>query len=301
MKSKFILFQRSELPLQHDKANLFLEISTAVSVFLFSITLAAYFMISSVIASWNKNIIDGLTVQIALPSENLSAEESEMHINKVLMFFEGLNGVERVKVISDQKIKKLMSPWLGSDVDMNALPLPKLLDVRLKDGKTFDYAATREALKDIAPYASIDNHGMWLKKLIKSARSLKILSLFILALVLTASVFSLFYAVGTSLRVHQNIIEILHIMGATDGYIARQYAHMSFIIGLISAAIGTVVAILALFAVSLFSSGLETGLIGAAKLTSLHWVILCLMPVLTSLISTTMAYICVKKTLGKIL
>ena len=301
MEHKFFFFHRSELPLQHDKANLFLEISTIISVFLFSITLAAYFMISAVISSWNKSIVDGLTVQIMPPAETLSAEENDMRVNKVIMCVEGWSGVERVKLLSDQKIKKLMSPWLGADADIHALPLPKLLSVKLKNGKTFDYAAAKESLADIAPYASIYNHGLWLKKLIKSARSLKILSLLVLALVLTASVFSLFYAVGTSLKVHQHIIEILHIMGATDGYIAKQYASISFVIGLVSAVIGTILAIVALFVVAMLSSGLETGLIGAAKLTGTHWLVLSLMPLLTAALSTSMAYLCVKKTLGKIL
>ena len=301
MKNSFLSFKNSELPLKNDKANLFLEISTAVSVFLFSITLAAYFMISAIISSWNKNIIDGLTVQIAAPSEELSIEENQMRTNKVIMFFEGLNGVEKVRLVSDQKIKKLMAPWLGADADIDSLPLPKLLNVRLKDGRTFDYKAAKASLSEVAPYASIDNHGIWLKKLIKSASSLKVLSLFILLLVLTAALFSLFYAVGTSLKVHQNIIEILHIMGATDSYVAKQYAFRSFWVGLISSICGTLITLLALFAVSKLSSGLETGLVGAANLSNTHWFVLCSMPICASTLSMVMAYLCVKRTLGKIM
>lgn len=301
MKNSFLSFKNSELPLKNDKANLFLEISTAVSVFLFSITLAAYFMISAIISSWNKNIIDGLTVQIAAPSEELSIEENQMRTNKVIMFFEGLNGVEKVRLVSDQKIKKLMAPWLGADADIDSLPLPKLLNVRLKDGRTFDYKAAKASLSEVAPYASIDNHGIWLKKLIKSASSLKVLSLFILLLVLTAALFSLFYAVGTSLKVHQNIIEILHIMGATDSYVAKQYAFRSFWVGLISSICGMLITLLALFAVSKLSSGLETGLVGAANLSSTHWFVLCSMPIYASVLSMIMAYLSVKHTLGKIM
>lgn len=301
MKNRFLFLKNAELPLKNDNANLFLQISTAVSVFLFSIALAACFMISAVISSWNKNIVDGLTVQIMAPEEALSAEESQMRVSKVMMFFEGLSGVEKVKLVSDAKIKKLMAPWLGSDADIKALPLPQLLDVRLKDGKTFDFEATKASLAETAPYASIDNHGIWLKKLIKSAASLKMLSLFVLMLVLTASVFSLFYAVGSSLKVHQNIIEILHIMGATDSYIARQYAYRSFVVGLVSSVAGTIITLIALFVVSKLSSGLETGLIGAAKLSDVHWAVLCAMPIFASVLSMVMSYACVKRILGKIM
>ena len=127
------------------------------------------------------------------------------------------------------------------------------------------------------------------------------LSLFVLMLVLIASVFSLFYAVGSSLKVHQNIIEILHIMGATDSYIARQYAYRSFVVGLVSSVAGTIITLLALFVVSKLSSGLETGLIGAAKLSDVHWAVLCAMPIFASVLSMVMSYACVKRILGKIM
>ena len=58
MKTAFLNRYHTEIPLKEDNANFFLEISTAASVFLFSIILAAFFMTSTMIATWNKNIID---------------------------------------------------------------------------------------------------------------------------------------------------------------------------------------------------------------------------------------------------
>lgn len=295
------LIHGSELPLQQDKANFFLEISTAVFVFLFSITLAAYFMISVMIGAWNKSIIDGLTVQIMPSAEAITEDEEQLRINKVIFFMQGLDGVETVKLVSDKRIKKIMSPWLGANANIEDLPLPKLLNVRLKNGQNFDYNKAKDSLQEIAPYASIDNHGIWLQKLMKIASSLKALSVFILLLVLTAAVFSLFYAVETSLKVHQNIIEILHIMGATDDYVANQYAIRGLKVGFIASFIGMILSVLALFAISHLSSGLETGLIGSAKLTVMHWGILISLPIWTALLSMVMSFFCVKKTLGKIM
>jgi len=298
---KVKLLSSSELPLKNDKANFFLEISTTVSVFLFTITLAAYFMISSMINSWNKSIIDGLTVQIMPSLELLDQNEEQMRINKVVLFFEGLDGVEKVKLISDRQIKKLMAPWLGTNANIESLPLPKLLSVNLQNGQQFDYQKVSEDLKEIAPYASIDNHTLWLKKLIKSASSLKALSLFVLVLVLSASVFSIFYAVETSLKVHQSIVEILHIMGATDSYIAKQYATRGFKVAFLSSTCGMILSVLALFMISHLSSGLETGLIGAASLNGYHWCTLVSLPIWAAVMSMEMSFFCVKQTLRKMM
>lgn len=301
MKTKIQIVHKAELPLNEDKANFFLQISTAISVFLFSIALAAYFMTSSMINSWNKSIVDGLTVQIMPASEDLSEEDDLLRTNKVISFFEGLEGVSKVKKVSDEQIQKLMEPWLGKNADIDSLPMPKLLNVRLKDGKTFDFAKTADSLKEFAPYASIDNHGLWLKKLIKSAGSLKLLSLFVLALVLSAAVFSLFYAVETSLKVHQNIVEILHIMGATDSYVAKQYALRGLKVGFVASLGGMLLGLLALFVISHLSSGLQTGLIGAASLSAMHWLVIVSLPIWAALLSMMMSFWSVKRVLRKMM
>ena len=301
MLTRLIAKHRSELPLKEDKANFFLEISITISVFLFSMALAAYFMISQVICSWDNRIIDGLTVQIMPSEETLSTDEEMLRINKVVHFFEGLDGVKKVKQIDEQKIKHLMAPWIGENANIEELPLPVLLDVRLINGKTFDYEKARDSLYTLAPYASIDNHGVWLKKLVKSATSLKTLSVFILILVLIAAVFSSIYAVQTSLKVHQNIIEILHIMGATDDYVAKQYAFRGFLIGLFSSAVGTILSLIALHIVSHLSSGLETGLIGAAGLSTMHWFVLASIPLLAGFIAMLTSFLSVKHTLKEMM
>lgn len=301
MKYNLRLGRHSELPLKEDRSNIFLEVSTGVAVFLFSIALAAYFVISSVIETWNKNIVDGLTVQIMPSAEVLTEDENSLRINKVIAYFENLQGVRKVTLVSDQKIQKLMAPWLGENADLKSIPIPQLLDVKLENGRTFDYKAAMINLKEIAPYASIDNHGIWLKQLIKTAASLKALSLFILILVLTIALCSLFYALKTSLRVHQSIVEILHIMGATDDYIAKQYAARAFNIGLISGIVGIIFTFIVLFVISNLSSGLETGLIHSASLSFGHRLFLMTIPVWSAILSMVMAFGFVKRTLGKMM
>ncbi len=301
MLTKLMLKRHTELPLKEDRANFFLQISTAISVFLFSIALAAYFMISSVICSWNSHIIDGLTVQIMPQEEGQSAEEEVLRIGKVVHFFENLPAVTKVIEINEKQIKRLVSPWLGTNTDIDSLPMPKLLDVRLKNGKTFNFEKTAQELHEIAPYATIDNHGLWLKKLIKSASSLKTLSVFVLLLILIASVFSIIYAVQTSLKVHGEIIEILHIMGATDDYIAKQYALRGLIVGFTASLIGMLLSLICLYVISYLSSGLETGLLGSANLAVVDWFVLASVPLFAAILAMITSYCCVKHTLKEMM
>lgn len=301
MKNRIKMKYNSELPLQKDKANLFLEVITGVMVFLFSVTLAGFLMVNSVTENWNRGISGSLTVQIMPSSETLNTEENLLRINKVISFFEGRAGVEKVLLVSDEQMQRLMGPWLGKGVDIQKLPVPKLLDVRLGNSKGFDFDAVAAELKSVAPYASMDNHQIWLHRLITFADSMQKFALLILGMVLLASVLSIYYATSTSLGIHKDIIEILHIMGATDDYVARQYAFRGFWIGLFSGIGGTLLALAAFLLLHRLAAGLNQGLIGDISLGGKGWLMIVSLPMWAALFSTVTAYFTVRRTLGKIM
>ena len=298
MKNKIMKHTQSELPFKNDESNLFLEVITTTSVFLMSITLAVFFMTSSLVDSWDKGIVNGLTIQVT-PDSN--QDETELRVNKVVNFFEQYTSSDNIKIINDKKIQKLMSPWLGSDFEINSLPIPKLVEVRINSGNNLDFETIAQNLSETAPYTTINSHQVWLKKLINFAHSVKILSFSILLTVLSISLLSIFYATKTSLGIHQSIIEILHVMGATDDYIAKQYARRSFFIGLFSGIIGILLGAAGLWFVSSFATHLKGGIFDKASLDLPAILYIASVPMLTAIVSMSMAYITVRKTLGKIL
>ena len=301
MKNKLNAKPHSELPLQKDGANLFLEIMTTISVFLFTITLAGYFMVGTLVADWNKGIVDGFTVQIMPDNKVTDKQEQNLRVNKVVDFFEKLPEVKKVSVVKDKQIKRLLSPWLGSDMDISSLPIPQLLDIRLKNGTNFDFNKVAKELSAVASYTSINSHQIWLNKLVKFASTIKVLACSVLLMMLTISSFSIFYATKTSLGIHRDIIEILHIMGAKDEYIAKQYARRSFLIGLLSGIVGVALGAAALWFISGVAISLKGGILDKAALDVNAWISIFLIPILTAIISMFTGYFTVKRTLGKIM
>lgn len=301
MKNKLNAKPHSELPLKKDGANLFLEIMTTISVFLFTITLAGYFMVGSLVADWNKGIVNGFTVQIMPENKTPDKQAQDLRLNKVIDFFEKLPEVKKVSVVNDKQMKRLLSPWLGNELDLSSLPLPQLLDIRLKEKADFDFAKVAKDLSEVASYTSINSHQIWLNKLVKFASTIKILAFSILLMMLTTSSFSIFYATRTSLGIHRDIIEILHIMGAKDDYIAKQYAKRSFFIGLLSGTIGVITGATALWFISTVAINLKGGILDKAALDINAWFVIFSLPMLTAFISMFTGYYTVKRTLGKIL
>ncbi|MBQ8870871.1 MAG: FtsX-like permease family protein [Alphaproteobacteria bacterium] len=299
MNNKVKKHNHSELPLEKDGADLFLKIISTISVFLFTITLTGYFMVNSLVNNWDKSIVDGFTIQV-MPDEK-DVTQTELRVNKVIVFFESLEEIEKVRLVGEKQIHKLMKPWLGDNVELSDLPMPKLVDVRLKKGFKSDFSKIAANLAEIAPYTSVNSHQVWLNKLLNFAKSIKILTCGILILVFLSCTFSIFYATKTSLGIHKNIIEILHVMGATDDYIAKQYARRSFFIGLFSGIIGVFIAALALTFIQSFASELKGGIFDKASLNFGAYISIASIVMFNALILMLTAYYTVKRTLGKIM
>ena len=100
---------------------------------------------------------------------------------------------------------------------------------------------------------------------------------------------------------NKNIIEILHIMGAKDTYVAQQYARQDFFIGLFGGIIGLVFAIPTIFMIAHLAAQIEGGIINEARLSSISWLMILLLPLFSAVTAMITAYYTVKRTLEKMM
>ena len=98
-----------------------------------------------------------------------------------------------------------------------------------------------------------------------------------------------------------NIIEILHIIGAKDAYIAQQYAKRMGFLGFIGGLIGLFLAIPSIFFIGNLATAIEGGIISDATLSIIDWGIILSLPLFSMIISMITAYYTVKRTLKKML
>ena len=299
-----IISRKHELPLSSDNSNLFLQIMISIAVFIFAITLSGVLSINSILYNWNESILGSLTVQI-MPVNNTNkdkaAAETLENQNKAVAFLESVAEIEKVTVLSNQQLQKLIQPWLGDGIDISSLPVPRLIDVKIKRGETIDFMVLAEKLAQVAPQASIDNHKLWLNKLIRFADGLKMLALSILVLVILVTSGAIFYSTQTSLGLHKYIIEILHTMGAKDAYIAQQYARRTGWLALCGGLIGLCVAVPTIFMIASLAEQIEGGIISGAHLSIESWTIILILPLFAAMIAMITAYYTVKRTLEKMI
>ncbi len=283
-----------ELPINDGYSKNFLRVIVAVSAFLFAITLSGVLGINTMFENSKRQVVSNFTVQV-LPLPNY--EDSRKDLLSVVNFLEKYPDVTQVTVLSDAELRALLEPWLGNNVDVELLPIPKLLDVKISTAQKFDYKELAVRLSEVSPQASINDHNLWLSRLLRFINSLKMLALTVLILVAGGCVAAIVYAAKTGLNVHREIITILHIMGATDEYIAINYVKQITQISVVAGIAGTVLAVPAIMVIGSMAKGIEAGIFNSVTFGAGDWLVILLLPLAAAALVAGTAYVTVVKTL----
>ena len=230
-----------ELGLRRAISDRMLPFLVGAMAVLAALAVAGWVGAASLAYHWQQGAGSALTIQVPKPRE-LAAKGGGMRQDRVLASLLATPGVASARPLSDEELGDLLRPWLGSGVERLAIPLPSVIAVRLNDSSVeTERLALR--LNEIAPGTLVESHGVWIRRLTVLARSLQACAG--LALVLVASVAAAVIAVATraGLSARREAIEIVHGLGATDGYIAARFAGRAT---LLAATGGTVGAVLAL-------------------------------------------------------
>lgn len=288
-----------DLPLATDATNKFLPWTIGLMVFVATLALAATMLFGSVGSKWRAGVGAKLTVQVMPLPGNKSAGTVEVRTQRVLSLLRGTPGVRAADEIPRGRINELLKPWLGDAVESADLPLPRLIDVRLDDRDGIDRAALAKRIEKEAAGATLDDHGIWLDRLIAFAQGLEAVAIGVMVLISLASIATVVFTTRTGLAVHREVIELLHLIGARDQYIAREFQSQAMRLGLKGSVAGFVLAVATLVAISRLSQAVEASLLPALTLSATQWVILFCLPLAAILIGTMTARVTVLRSIGR--
>lgn len=288
------LFGRTDILFEGDDASRFLPWLIAFMVFLAVFAIAGSVALNKVAQNWVQGIADAMTVQIPAGED---AAQQERQVRRATAALKSVNGVKFVQVISNEDIQRQLAPWLGDASSSADLPLPGVLEIRVdrSSGVTADRLSQR--LSAIVPGAVVDDHRAWISGVVSAIRSTELLAITIIILITAATVGTVIFTTRAGLALHRQAIELLHLTGARDVYIARQFAKRAFFLGLRGGAIGLALAIPALALVSLIMSRLDTSLIPNLAPGIVGWILILILLPLVALIAMITARFTVIKTL----
>ena len=288
--------KRAPLLPEADAAGTPLVIVIAVICFLASLSLAGFFSVSSATKAWTDDLKGSITVQIKGPDTVTIAANTQ----KAVEFLRGTEGIISVRALPREETEKLLEPWLGTgNLPLN-LPVPGLIAVEASAGlrKNLDNFAV--TLVEAAPGAAINDHGIWNESLIASAHTVKIFAFAVFILVMGAVCTIIIFATRAGLAANREIVDVLHLVGATDQFIAQEVQRRFLTLGLRGAIIGVGTAVLAIvFAVTtLGQQASDSYFLPSLSTNSGLFVWLLIVPVITSFAAAWSARVTVLRTLA---
>jgi cell division transport system permease protein len=209
-----------------------------------------------------------MTVQVPRPTDP-AAQGGGTRLARVVALLNSTSGIAEARALTDDEVSDLLRPWLGSGVERLSIPLPAVVQVHLsEDGPDLD--ALDHTLNAAAPGTLTETHGVWIGRLTALARSLQACAGVALLVVAGVAVSVIAVATRAGLAARREAIEIVHGLGATDGYIAARFAGRATMLAAFGALAGAVAALPVLLGLAQLSAPFATSpVVDAATVNAL--------------------------------
>lgn len=181
---------------------------------------------------WSEALAKTATIRLSAP-----AEQVRIQTDAILAALATTPGIASFRLIDDAETKTLLEPWFGPGLPVEALPIPRLIQVVEAD-PPYDSLGLKQRLAAEAPGAVLDDHTRWRRPLAEAAQRIRLLGVLSIALIGAAMAAMITLAARAALATNAEVIRVLRLVGAKDSYIARAFVRRFTLRALTGAAIG---------------------------------------------------------------
>lgn len=200
----------------------------AILTFLAALCAGGAELIATSSQQWRSDIAREVTIQVR-PNAQRSIQAD---VDRAVALARQTPGVEEAQAFSREESERLLEPWLGTGLDFNDLPIPRLIVLKLQSDAKPDFEPLRQALRQQVPGASLDDHALWVSRLSTMANTIIGIGVGLVVLVLVAAGLAVTFATRGAMAGNREVVEVLHFVGANDDFIAREFQRRFFKLGL---------------------------------------------------------------------
>ena len=208
-----------------------------LAVFALALSLAA----GRLADRWGQELAQSATLRIVAPLDQRAAQT-----DAALAILQTTRGVASARALSDAEQQALLAPWFGSELALDTLPVPRLIEI-VENREGLDAAGLRLRLAAEVPGAVLDDHSRWREPLVQAASGLRWLGWVSILLIAAAVAAMVTLAANAALAANAQVISVLRLVGATDDYIAQAFIRRFTLRALAGAAAGTAAGMVAVF------------------------------------------------------
>jgi len=226
---------------------------------------------------WGDELARTATIRIVAPEDQRAQQTAA-----ALAVLQTTPGIAQARALSDAEQQALLAPWFGSNLPLDSLPVPRLIEIVASE-QGFDATGLRLRLAAEVPGAVLDDHGRWRAPLVSAAQRLRLVGWFVAGLILAAVAAMVTLAANAALAANAQVVAVLRLVGATDGYIAQAFVRRFTLRALIGSAMGVV---LGMGAVWLLPSGGDVpSFLTGIGFQGAGWLVPLMLPIISAVVA----------------
>ena len=252
--------------------------------------------LSNMVATATGNLAGSATVQVIEPDPS----ERAAQVAAIQDVLGQDSAVQGFRVVPEEEIAELLEPWLGTGEEVEAVPLPSLIDVEMRDGAGLDdYARIEQAMRKVAPRARIDAQSDWLAPVLSALSALKWMALALILLLGFVGAAAVWLAARNAFAGNRKTIEVVHLLGGNDDQIARIFQRSILLDAVIGGVLGLLAGMVAVTLLAKQFAALQSGMVAGGSLALIDWILIGLIPLFAVAIAVYTARMTVLSSLRK--
>lgn len=292
---------KTDIAFKSDINKGFLPFITAFMVFLASITFATAMIGHDIANDWNKRMSNNITIQVLPDMKNKNPnKEIEDRIKNITLILKQTPGIKSSYAMTLSETTELLKPWLGDiGKDKLDIPLPRIITVEVSDVIPLNIRALKDEIKNYSKLITVETYDSWMTEFSKTISALQTLLGLIIILILSTTAITIAYATKSGLIANQNVIEIMHMVGAQNNYISKHFSNQMMNLSIMGGFVGYIIACISIAIIKKLAGNIDGGIISNFNFSNvIYWYIL-LIPIIAAVISKLTAVLTVNKTLNQ--
>lgn len=216
---------------QGDKSNRLIPFILAFLMYSVTIAMVSGIFTFNLTKEWSDSLNGHLTVEVQAAVDSSNAVLTENQRTEILKILKETEGVKSASQLKDSDILKILEPWLSGTAIPDDFPFPTIYDVETDRTAKVDLYALNNRLAKVSSGIKIHNHADWYAPILRISRGLFGFSMILAFFIFVTVCITVVFIAKKTLSVHKDIVRILQLIGARNGYIASQFKKYYFMIG----------------------------------------------------------------------
>ena len=196
--------------------------------------------------AWGAQIEGDITV-VMRDTDRRTAEDAAERVGNLATVFEA-------RILSREEVEALLEPSLGPGGLPDGLPVPMLMVVQADTAVGDPTIDIRRILNELGVDGDVAGNAGYAENVRGALSILRLVALSIVALLAASAIAVIAFATHAALLARRDIVDVLHLSGAEDRYIAGLFERRFWVLAL-QAGLGGAVAALMITALIVFTGG----------------------------------------------